>query len=628
MDPRLRDYYNDELKHLRDMGVEFARQFPKIAGRLGMPTTSGVEVADPYVERLLEGVAFLAARIQLKLDAEFPRFTQSLLEIIYPHFLSPTPSMLIARIVPDPGEPNLARGLTIPRGTPMHAVPGAEEAITCEFRTAHDVTLWPIEIVSAAYFSFAPDLPVSSLPFGSRVKGGIRLRLRTTAGVPFNQMPLDRLRLHLAGHEDVVGTIHELCLGAGLGGLVAPIDRPLPWHHRLAADAIQPVGFADEEALLPVTPRSFQGYRLLQEYFAFPSRFHFLDVSQLNPAITRTTGQELEVVWFFSRGNPDLERLVDASNFALFCTPAVNLFEKRADRIHVTTGSHEFHVVPDRTRPIDFEVYQVIDVVGHGVGADSDQTFRPFYETWSTDAAAAPSAFFTTRREPRLESASQKRRGARSGYIGTEVFLSLVDADEAPFSGDLRQLSVRTLCTNRDLVLQIAPGSGRSDLALDVAAPVVGVKILGKPSRPFAPLVDGSVAWRAVSHLSLNYLSLLDAGSEHGASVLRDMLELYAHSADASARRQIDGLRSVSASPVVRRLPAAGPIAFGRGLEVTLGVDPLAFEAGGAFLFGSVLHHYFRKYVSLNSFAETVLVTDRHGEVCRWMPQWGRRPTL
>jgi type VI secretion system protein ImpG len=285
-------------------------------------------------------------------------------------------------------------------------------------------------------------------------------------------------------------------------------------------------------------------------------------------------------------------------------------------------------VVPDRTRPIDFEVYQVTDVVGHGAGADNDQTFRPFYETWSSDAGASPTAFFTTRREPRLESATQKRRGPRSSYIGTEVFLSLVDADEAPFSGDLRQLSVRTLCTNRDLVLQISPGAARSDLALDVAAPVVGVKIVGKPSRPFAPLVDGAMAWRAISHLSLNYLSLLDAGPEHGASALRDILDLYAHAADATARRQIEGIRGVRAAPIVRRLPAAGPIAFGRGIEVKLNIDPLAFEAGGGFLFGSVLHHFFRKYVSMNSFAETVVATDGQGEVSRWAPAWGRRPTL
>ena len=165
------------------MGAEFAQQFPKIAARLGM---NGLEVADPYVERLLEGVGFLAARVQLKLDAEFPRFTQALLEIVYPHYLAPTPSMLVAQLKPDPSEPNLATGLDGPaRQRRCTAVLGGDDVTACEFRTAQDVTLWPIEIVSASYFSFAPDLPLNALPIAQRIKGGVRIRLKTTAGLKF-----------------------------------------------------------------------------------------------------------------------------------------------------------------------------------------------------------------------------------------------------------------------------------------------------------------------------------------------------------------------------------------------------------------------------------------------------------
>lgn len=607
------------------MGSEFAQQFPKIAGRLGM---SGIEVADPYVERLLEGVAFLAARVQLKLEAEFPSFTQSLLEIVYPHYLAPTPSMLVAQFVPQPDEPNLARGFTIARGSPLHAAQVPEETTASEFRTAQDVTLWPLKIESASYFSFAPDLPLASLPFGSRIKGGLRIRLRTTVGL-VRQLALDRLRFYLTGHDDVVSSLYELCLGAYLGGLVLPPASPPPWREALLASSIQPVGFDDADALLPVTWRSFQGYRLLQEYFAFPQRYHFFDVGGLAPAVAKADGQQLDLVLLFGRGNAELERLVDASNFALFCAPAINLFEKRADRIHVADGSYEFHVVPDRARPLDFEVYQVTDVVGHGTGAENEQHFRPYYSTLGSDAKQEPhTAFFGTRREPRQKSARQQRQGTRSTYIGTEVFLSLVDSAHAPYRGDLRQLSVLTLCTNRDLPLQLPPGGGIRDLALDVAAPVVGIRIVGKASRPLAPLVEGALAWRAINHLSLNYLSLVDSGPDEGASALRDLLNLYAGSADATARRQIEGVRSVQVRRVVRRLPLQGPIAFGRGLEISLNVDHLAFEGGSAFLFGSVINQYLRRYVSLNSFTETVLRSDSRGEIHRWVPQWGARPTL
>ena len=222
MDPRLLQYYNLELQHLRETGAEFAEQFPKIAARLGM---HGLEVADPYVERLLEGVGFLAARVQLKLDAEFPRFTQALLEIVYPHYLAPTPSMLVAQLKPDaersrtwPAAP------TVPRGSTLSGVLAADDATACEFRTAHDVTLWPIEIVSASYFSFAPDLPLNALPIAQRIKGGLRIRLKTTAGLKFAQTAIDRLRFYLAGRDDVANKLYELCLAAGLGVLVLPVD--------------------------------------------------------------------------------------------------------------------------------------------------------------------------------------------------------------------------------------------------------------------------------------------------------------------------------------------------------------------------------------------------------------------
>jgi type VI secretion system protein ImpG len=627
MDPRLLRYYNLELEHLREMGAEFAQQFPKIAARLGM---NGLEVADPYVERLLEGVGFLAARVQLKLDAEFPRFTQALLEIIYPHYLAPTPSMLVAQFEPDKAEPSLGTGArVVPRGTAMHSVLAADDVTACEFRTAHNVTLWPVEVVSASYFTFAPDLPLTRLPIASRVKGGVRLRLKTTAGLKFSQTSIDRLCFYLAGRDDVANKLYELCLATALGVMVLPTAGSPREADFLPPSSILPVGFADEQALLPVTLRSFQGYRLLHEYFSCPRRFRFVELTTLSRGVKRADADAIELVILFGRGDSALDGVVDASNFALFCTPAVNLFHKpRVDRIHVTDSTHEFHVVADRTRPTDFEIYEVTDVVGYGAGADSEQRFLPFYSAYSSDDQDPGRAYFTTRREPRLVSAEQRRRGTRSSYIGSEVFLSLVDSAQAPYSSDLRQLSMQALCTNRDLPLQMPVGLGRSDFSLNIAAPVTSIRVISGPTRPAPALADGNVAWRAISHLSLNYLSLVDATSQEGANALRDLLELYAAAADSSAKRQVEGIRSVRVKRVVRRLPAPGPIAFGRGLEIIVEVDELAFEGGSAYILGAVLDQYFSRYVSINSVTETVLHSQSRGEICRWMPHWGARPTL
>ncbi|MBS0394043.1 MAG: type VI secretion system baseplate subunit TssF, partial [Proteobacteria bacterium] len=578
MDPRLLQHYNTELQYLREMGAEFATQFPKIAGRLGI---EGLQVSDPYVERLLEGVAFLAARVQLKLDAEYPRFTQSLLEMVHPHYLAPTPAMLVAQFRPDPGEAGLATGRTVPRGTGLQSLLGKGDVTACKFTTAADVTLWPLEVASASYFSYAPDLPLSGLPIASRIKGGVRLRLRTTAGLKFSELDLDTLRVFLGGREDVALKLYELLSGAALGVLVVPPQRPAPWSELAPATAVAAAGFADEEALLPVSRRAFRGFRLLQEYFTFPARFRFVDLGGLAAGLRRCAGEEVDVVVLLGRGEPQLESLVDAGNFQLHCTPALNLFAQRADRIQLSDGAFEYHVVPDRTRPLDLEIYDVTRVVGFGAGSDAEREFQPLYATHTLEAGG-DAAYFTLRREPRLPSTTQKSRGARSSYVGTEVFLSLVDPAAAPYDTALRQLSIETRCTNRDLPLQMPLGLGATDFTLDVAAPVVAVRCVAGPSRPYAPLVDGAVAWRAVSHLALNYLSLVDSNRAEGAAALRELLALFATAGDATARRQIEGLRSVGARPVVRRLPAPGPIAFGRGLEITLEVDELAYQGASA----------------------------------------------
>jgi type VI secretion system protein ImpG len=628
MDERFKRYYEDELNHFKEMGAEFAREFPKVAARLGM---SGMEVADPYVERLLEGAAFMSARVQLKLDAQFPRFTQALLEIIYPHYLSPTPSMLVVHLAPDKGDPSLASGTrTVPRGTPLHSVVSPDDVTSCEFRTAHDVTLLPIEISSASYFSFAPDLPLHSLPFADRIKGGLRIRLKTTAGMKFDQTVIDRICFYLAGRDDVANTLLELFLGTGLGVMVRATDARPQDFTLLPASAIAPVGFSDEEALLPVSLRSFQGYRLIQEYFSFPQRFRFFQLEGLRKAIGKVRGGEVELILLFGRGSQKLEALVDRSQLELFCTPAVNLFDKaRVDRIHVNDSTHEFHVVAARTRPLDFEIYEVTDVVGHGAGDDSEQRFLPFYAASSGDEH--PSAYFTTRRQPRLLSQETRRRGPRSSYIGTEVFISLVDSAQAPYSAYLRQLSLRAICTNRDLVLQMPFGLSDNDFSLGIAAPVVRARVLSGPSRPYSPLGDGAIAWKAINHLSLNYLSLVNANPQQGATALRELLELYATSDEnirSQVSHQIEGIRAVSVNRVVRRLPSKGPPAFGRALEINVEVDELKFEGGSAFLFGAVLNQYFTRYVSINSMTETVLRSLSRGEINRWTSNWGRRPTL
>jgi type VI secretion system protein ImpG len=622
MDPRLLKYYNRELGHLREMGGEFAAEFPKIAGRLSL---DGIECADPYVERLLEGFAFLAARLQMRMDAEFPRFTQHLFEMVYPHYVRPTPSMVVVEMRPDLKEGALAAGFVVPRDSALKGILGKGEVTTCEYRTAHDVTLFPLELCEAQYVS--RDAAGMELPDVPGLKAALRIRLRSTAGLPLSKLKLDRLPLFIRGAGERPMQIYEQLMAGCLGVAARPAQRPSPWQVILPRTSVRALGFADEQALLPVGPRSFQGYRLLAEYFACPQRFLFVELTGLSPAIQRSTEQTIDLVLLLDRYEPRLEQYVDAQSFSLFAAPAINLFPKTADRIHLTDHAYEHHVVADRTRPLDFEVYSLTEVVGYGTDLAEEQPFLPFYAASDQTATTEGGAYYTLVRTPRVLNAAQKRTGPRSSYIGSEIYLSLVDSREAPYHHDLRQLAVRTLCTNRDLPLHQPIGKMATDFTLESGAPVESIRCVAGPTRPRAsPLFgDGDFLWRLVSHLTLNYLSLVDNDERQGASALRDLLKLYGDAGDAPTRKQIEGVRNVSSRTITRRIPTAGPITFGRGLEVRLTCDEAAFEGTGIFLLGAVLEQFFARYASINSFTETVLNSVDRGEVMRWPSRIGRR---
>ncbi len=641
MNPRFLKFYNQELQHIRELGAEFAHEYPKIASRLGL---EGFECADPYVERLLEGFAFMAARVQLKLDSRYPDFTQHILELVYPNYLAPTPSMAVVQLKPNMAEGSLQEGYKVPRDTPLKGFLQTNQT-RCEYRTSQDVTLWPISISEAEYLPTAGEAVAKGVPHIDGMKAAMRVKLQTSSDLTFDDIPMDSLDLYFRGSENIPIKLYEQFIGncnALVIQSVKPTKRTLHIANKMS---VIPVGFDEHEALLPRGFRSFQGYRLLQEYFAFPDRFLFARLQDLLSGIQLCKQTEVEIYVIFNRSDKSLEHAISPINFGLFCAPAINLFPKRADRIHLNNRSNEFHLVPDRTRPMDFEVYQVNRIIGYGTSLENETEFHSFYKR-KNSSVENKNAFYTIRREPRSMSSKQHRNGARSSYMGSEVFLSLVDADQAPYDSNLRQLSVETLCTNRDLPLHMFVGRGENDFSLsnnnatsendvmtedfeiESGAPVEAVVCVAGPTKPLVSKAEGDTAWHLISHLSLNYLSLLQSNESDGANALREMLSLYSPIGESYIDKQIEGVRLVTSKPAIRRLQSNGPITVGRGLEITVTCDELAFEGTGAFLLGAVLDNFFAKYVSLNSFTETVIRTDQRGEIMRWPLRTGQRQIL
>jgi len=636
MDRRLLELYNNELRHVRETASEFARDYPKVAGRLALDRDAKEACPDPYVERLLEGFAFLAARVHLKLDAEFPRFVQGLLETVYPDYLCPIPSMAVVKFDPEENEGALAGGFPIRRGTLLRSQLGKGDRTACTFSTAHEVRLLPLAITEARYYT--RDLAELNLPAHLGLRGAIRIRIRKTVPNPFREIRADPLTFYLRGADELPGQICEQLFAHKVHLIVrSAADRQKPGT-LLPATSLRRSGFDEHQSLLPGSPRGFEGYRLLREYFAFPQRFLFFEIAQFQAALNPLAGDEFDLIIGLNEVDHRLEGRVDKGCFDLFCTPAVNLFPKTLDRILLSNRFSEQHVMPDRNRPLDFEVYRLESVTGYGETPDQERPFLPFYQARDTDLET--SAFYTVQRVPRLFSERERQSGRRSSYAGTDVFISIVDADMAPFSPDLKQLGIKAWCTNRHLPIQMVKGVGASDFNLDISAPVKATRIISGPTPPRPSLVlagqnpdrpqiaSGRFAWRLVSHLSLNYFSLLDKGAEAGAEALREILRLYTDPNDRQTLKQIDGVRHVAHRSIVRRVPAAGPITFARGLEITVQLDENAFEGQGVFVLGSVLERFFARYVALNSFVETVITTQQRKEIMRWPAQLGIRPII
>lgn len=621
MDTRLLRHYETELAFLREMGAEFAKSYPKIASRLGM---DGLEILDPYVERLLEGTAFLTARVQLELEMQYPAFTHHLLDVVFPHFLAPTPSMLVAEMTPDMEDADLTTGYTLPRGTTLRSkiVSGAQKA--CQFQTSQEVDFWPVTVSEAEYIDGRGALVAAGVARDSAARSAIRLRLKRHAGLPIAELPMDRLTFFLGGQVSTSWTLLELLCAKPAMVVARSTDRRDDWVMPLSAP-LRPRGLDRDEALLPTPRPSFDGYRLLQEYFAMPERTLFVEVSGLGKALPQTTSDTMDVYFLLRENKPEIAPNITPEAFKLYCVPAINLFSKRCDRVPVTQRVTEYHLVPDRTAPKDFEVFSITSVTGISSEGKGDLPLKAFYSSDEMTAAGGGSAaYYTHKRHLRQRTESEALHGMRTNYLGSESFLSVVDANDAPYPVSLSQLAVDAMVTNRDLPM-LLPNGVPDVFHLPDGGPVASIRTPIGPTKPRPCIAQGDAAWRAVSHLSLNYLSIADDSGARGggAAALREIVGLYMPIGDRAAQQQLEGIASVKTRPIVRRMHDGVLSTAVRGQEITLELDEALFEGSSVFALAMVLERFFKKYATINSFTETVLRTQQRGEITRWSPKMG-----
>jgi type VI secretion system protein ImpG len=608
MDDDLLSYFNGELAFLREMGAEFAASYPKVAGRLQLEAD---RCADPHVERLLEGFALLTARVRKKIEDDFPEVTDALLNLLYPHYLRPLPSMSLVQFQVGPEQAKLTTGIAIPPGSPLGA--RAAEGTSCRFRTVYPVTLWPIAVAAAR-------LDTSRVLVAGKPPGAVallQLTLKGVGGVTFAQLVLDRLRFFLDGEGPVASALYELLIngvckvlvrGRGADGRDQVIELP--------PSAIQPVGFGRDEGMFPYPARSFLGYRLLQEYFSFPEKFLFIDLAGLGLLSGRPLGDTVEVQFFLDRA-PREELLVQPENFRLGCTPIVNLFSLVAEPIPLAQTQTEYRVVPDVHQPLATEVYSIDEVTCTAAFLQEPIRLDPIYAVGQIFDGPRSSAYWYATRRP-----SQK-----AGDPGSEVFLSFVDPGFNPRVPAEGTITVRASCTNRDLPSRLPYGGEQGDFELEAQALVGRARCLRKPTPPLRPRLGRGAQWRLISHLALNHLSLVD--SDRGLEALRAILLLYDFADSAVTRQQIAGITRVSSRRVAGRTGRRGGLPVGLGVEVTVEFDESRYVGSGAFLLASVLERFLGLSVSINAFSQLVARTRQRAEILkRWPPRAGERTLL
>lgn len=621
MRDELLSYYERELVFLRRMGAEFARKYPKIATRLLLDEE---KVEDPHVERMIEAFAFLTGRVGLKLDDELPEVTESFLNILYPHYLAPIPSMAIAQF--SFGSPNdkLSVVQQLARGSRLNSRP--VDGTPCRFQTSYKVDLMPIQLESAALESPAP-----KDSRGKFAESHIRLSLRCYGDANLHELKNGEtgeaqksIRFYLDGDPQLVFPLYEIIFNHAVSVEFRAKDQPLGdrtmktmTNLRLklpdpvvlpSNEALKQVGFAEDEAVLPYTKRSFMGYRLLTEYFSFPYKFLFFDVLGLDRAAANKFGSHFDILIHLKDVTPPIAP-ISTETFRIGCSPVVNLFQRLADPLYLSQQKYEYHIIPDVHRQTTTEIYSIDNVVTSDPRTGTNREFSPFYSLRHAYGEQMEKAFWYAAR----------RQSQRPDDEGTEMYMSLVDMNFNPRVPAVEVLNVETTCTNRDLPARLPFGGKEGDFEIEGTALLSRVRCLTKPTETIRPPRRRSAQWRLISHLNLNYLSLVN-GEGETPEALQEILHLYNFNDSSVTRKQILGITKIESRRAIRQIGGRVGTGFVRGIETTLTFDEDQFVGSGMFLFACVLERFLGLYASMNSFNQLVIRSEQREEPIKIFP--------
>jgi type VI secretion system protein ImpG len=609
------EYYERELTYLHQMGGEFARKYPKVAGRLLLDPD---RCDDPHVNRLLEGFAFLAARVHRRIDDDFPEICESLTRVIHPGYLRPTPSMTIVECQPDPAQGKKTAGMRIPRGTQLVSKVTVD-GLPCRFQTAYDVDLWPFSVATAEWRQPERMQRPPRASVGVQAVAAARLRLRCLKDVVFSGLPISRLRFYLAGDASVVYSLYEL-----LSEKCIEIQLRDPKDEKrlvvLEPARLRMAGFGAEESLLPFVRRSMDGHRLLQEYFALPEKFLFFDLEGLESLGEAGFGEEAEIVFLFSsferaERQQVLELGVNERTFRLGCSPAINLFPQMSEPILLNQTRDHYTIIPDNRHSPVLEIFSIEEVVATNPRLRQSVVLEPMHAYRHQTRDREDLAFWVATRH-------LNEFGEREPSTMT---ISVVDLTGSFKDPEADVLMVRTLCSNFDLPSRLQFGSEAGDFEAAGFPAAKTVTALRRPSASVNPPGGQGHFWRLISLLSLNYLSL----NEEGRTAMQEILRLHNMSDSTASENQVGSISRMSSSPNFALVDSAYGLIPARGVQVEMEFDEQQFAGSGLYLFAAVLDRFLASYASMNSFSQlTARSSLRKEALGKWPPRAGTQALL
>lgn len=610
----LLSYYNRELSYLRRMGADYAKKYPKIAGRLKLDDDS---VEDPHVSRLLEGVSLLTAQIRQKLDDSFPEVTDALLGQLAPDYQVTIPSLAVCQLNVNE---IVSNGSLFKQGSRVVTQVGGYKP--CEFTTCYDTEVKPVQIEDIRFKNAPFSAPVS--PWLTKPSSVLQFTLKHyVESDDLSMVGLDKLRFYLGGQIQHAFLLYTHLFQHLIGISISAQDefgrsKTLEKRHLTA------VGFNGDESVLPYGKKSFDGYRLLVEQFVFPQKFLFVELVDLLSKLTPEYHKEVQFHFYFSAPSAELESNINHESLKLNCTPMINCFEQALEPITLDPSVYEYRVVADNRDESCSEVVSITDVALYGSNTDK-QTISPFYSQTHPSYQDAEH-FWVARREHSDWSGGVPQKG-------TELYISVVDREFNRFAetakdanqGRHERLSMRGLCSNRNLPVQLPYGGGNPALLTPTGGHMVQSATCLTPFTPSVrPELGKATRWQLLRLVSLDHFS-----GDQARDKLCDLLHLFNFADNAITNTQIQHIEALTITPATAKLQVQGRMGVCYGNDVHLVLNPAGFPDNNLFFFATILDRFFAQFAAINSF--TRLMITCHGSTQlyhQWPARVGNRALL